>query len=287
MPGSRHPLRLLVLAATALQLAGCVEITQLIRLRGDGSGEIVQTILVSPAFIAEMKASDAEMQRSGDADRRAGLEQAAERARTDPGAFGAGVSFVSAEPIGTDEAPGIRLTLAFTDITHVDLSQLQGLGSPPPAPTASGGEHDLRFRLDRRPGGRSVLTALFVEDPAEREAGAATPVPKAGPKAGAGVKGAEELGKGMREMFEALLTGMRIAFAVEVPELLATSSPWVEGDTVTLLELDMDALLADETKLTAFGASDNTSLAALRELFAGVPGVKLPPGSEVTIEFRD
>ncbi|MGH9465397.1 MAG: hypothetical protein ACRD0X_07085 [Thermoanaerobaculia bacterium] len=247
----------------------------------------MQTISISPAFIARMKASGAEIESAGNGDWRQELDQATERVRSDPGAFGEGVTFVSAEPIGTDEAPGVRLTLAFADITRVDLGQVQGLGGPAPPRAESGGEQDLRFRLDRHPGGRAVLTAVFTEPPAEPRPAAAAPVPKVGPKAGPGAKGIEDLGKGLLEMFKAMATGMRIALAVEVPELVATNSPYVEGDTVTLLELDMDSLLADEAKLTAFGESADTSLAALRKLFAGVPGVKLPPEPEVTIEFKD
>lgn len=264
-----------------------MEITQLVRLRADGSGEIVQTIQVSPAFIVEMKASGGTVKGEGDGEWREGLEQATELARRDPGAFGEGVTFVSAEPLGTDGAPGVRLTLAFTDITRVDLGRLRELGAPASPTSGNDGEQDLRFRLDRRRGGRAVLTATFLDDPATADPGAAAPVPKVGPKVGATGKGFEELEKGLFDMLRSLLTGLRVAFAVEVPELLATSSPWVEGNTITLLDLSLDALLADEAKLAALAASGDTSFATMRELLADVPGVKLPPGSEVTIEFRD
>ncbi len=255
------------------------------RLRGDGSGEIVQTIQVSPAFIAKMKASGAKLQDAGESDWRQELEQAAEEVRAHPATFGEGVTFVSAEPIGTDEAPGMRLTLAFADISRVDLSRVQGLGALGASSAQEGSGQDLRFRFDRRGRGRRVLTAVFIEPPAEPGAAAPAPVPKTGLKTGD--PGLDAFGKELTKMIEAMFTGMRIVLAVEVPTLIATNSSHVEGNTVTLLEVDMDALLADQTKLAALGGTSDMSLAAMRRLFADVPGVKLPPANEVTIEFRD
>ncbi len=245
----------------------------------------MQTIQVSPAFIAKMKASGAKMQGAGDSDWRQELEQAAEEVRSHPAAFGEGVTFVSAEPIGTDEAPGMRLTLAFTDIARVDLSRVQGLGALGASSAQEDNGQDLRFRFDRRGRGRRVLTAVFLEPPAEPGAATPAPVPKAGPKTGD--PGLDAFGKELTKMIEAMFAGMRIALAVEVPTLIATNSPHVEGDTVTLLEVDLDALLADPGKLDAVGGAADMSLAAMRALFADVPGVKLPPVNEVTIEFRD
>ncbi len=285
MSGSHQPLRRLGLAAAALAVSGCVELTQVIRLRGDGSGEIVQSVFVSPEFIARMKPSGGETGGATPGDWRAGLREFEDLARSAPSSFGEGVTFVSAEPLGTDQAPGVRLTLAFADITRLDLAALPDLGSQGPAAPPVGAEDRVRFRFDRRGDGRRVLTAVFADSAAELERDlASAPVPKAGPKAEAS---SGPFDKAMREMVETLLAGLHVGLVIEVPELLATSSPHVAGNQVTLLDLDFDALLADPARFDALTASGDTSLGALNRLLADTPGVKFHLAPEVTIEFRD
>ena len=61
--------------------------------------------------------------------------------------------------------------------------------------------------------------------------------------------------------------------------IIKTNAPYVEGSRVTLMQIDFDKLLADDSALTKLqGAKDIKSLAA-------VPGLKVVTEPTVTIEF--
>jgi hypothetical protein len=84
-------------------------------------------------------------------------------------------------------------------------------------------------------------------------------------------------------MVRQMVAGARVLVAVEpVGRLVQTSSPYVDGSRVTLLELDADRFLTDEmmTRLLQMKASDD-----LQALIKGAEGLKITLDPETTIEF--
>ncbi|HXX56715.1 MAG TPA: hypothetical protein VEI96_01795, partial [Thermodesulfovibrionales bacterium] len=114
--------------AAAASLTGCITFLTDIKLRGDGSGTMVQTMTMNPAQMKEMMesiarqmgASVTESKSDAASDSKEGSPKA-----SDEGPFkedilkgkavdmGAGVTFVSAEKIDTKTAAGVRVTYAF------------------------------------------------------------------------------------------------------------------------------------------------------------------------------
>ncbi len=64
---------------------------------------------------------------------------------------------------------------------------------------------------------------------------------------------------------------------------MKTNSRFVDGARVTLLDLDLDQLLANETVFTKLQAADTPE--AIKEALQDVPGLKIPLEREITIEF--
>ena len=85
-------------------------------------------------------------------------------------------------------------------------------------------------------------------------------------------------------MIKQMFAGMRVTVAVEpAGQLLKTSSPFVEGQRVTLLELAFDQLIANEAAFSRAQAA--RSIDDVREALKDVPGLKINLAPEITIEF--
>ena len=81
-------------------------------------------------------------------------------------------------------------------------------------------------------------------------------------------------------MMKMMMRGLFVDVALTVNgRIIKSNAPYVEGSRVTLLQLDFDKLLADDTALLKLqSAKDLKSLAS-------VPGLKVVTEPKVTIEF--
>jgi hypothetical protein len=279
---------LVVVAATLL--TGCITFLTEIKLRGDGSGTMVQTITINPE---QMKASmeGIAKQMGGTTteskeDPKKSSPKAAEEGpfkeddlKVKASDLGQGVTFVSAEKIDTKTAAGVRVTYAFKDINQLAVN-------PKPAAamgTAGAGassQDALKFRFNRKPDGNAVLTVVFASSKPEAvKEQAVTLPPPASPE-----ESAQQMAM-MKQMFKGLHLGM----AVDVEgKVVKTNSPYVEGSKVTLMDIDFDPLLSDEEGLKALSAKMETAMGDDRktmEALKGIKGLKITTDPEISIEF--
>jgi hypothetical protein len=87
------------------------------------------------------------------------------------------------------------------------------------------------------------------------------------------------------DMVKGMLAGARLTVGIE-PEgrLVRTSSPFVEGNRVTLIDLDFDKAAADPdlaTKLQSLKTVDDVKAAV-----SSLQGVKIPLDPEISIAFQ-
>jgi hypothetical protein len=262
---------MLRLAAPALLvvLAGCITDTTTVKVKADGSGTVEKVTLMSVEKAAMLAAMAKQM--GGDEAKPPEL-LSAEKAKAAAAKMGEGVTFVSAEPIKTPKEQGLKAVYAFTDITKLKLS------SGPDAP--EGGEpkkeeekEQIQFKLAKLPNGNALVTAVFEEKAkpaAEKKEAAKEPEP------------------GELMMMKQVLGGLKVSVIVE-PQgtVVKTNSPYNEAGKVTLLEFDLDPILKDDALLKKFAASQdqNLSFEQARVMFKDVPGLKIPPAKEITIEF--
>lgn len=189
--------------------------------------------------------------------------------------LGKGVAFVSAEPLKDERSRGIRATYSFKDIATLRLNE----SGPPP------------FRFARPAPGKAVLTCVLGN-----AAASASPPSAAG---------SNDLPYAARR---AILAGMKFTTKVEVGgTIVHCSSRHVDGPTVTLLEVDLDAMLGEEDRLLA--AEPPATIEESRKLVSDlqrwmrfrraaemgaeeaaaaveqIPGLKFAPEKETVIEF--
>jgi hypothetical protein len=193
-----------------------------------------------------------------------GEEQARKAAET------MGVTFVSGEPYKAGELEGYRARYSFTDIAKVTLKMDQGTNSLG-APGSEAKKPPFVFAFTR--GSTASMLTIQMPDQTPGTPGA-LPFPGGGSDAD---KAQMAQAMGMMKM---MMRGLFVDVALTVNgRIIKSNAPYVEGSRVTLLQLDFDKLLADDTALLKLqSAKDIKSLAS-------VPGLKVVTEPKVTIEF--
>ena len=195
--------------------------------------------------------------------------------------MGKGVRLVSAEPFkGANGFEGSKAIFAFDDINQIQVSQGPSMGgstdgrvSPEPTP-----EDPVKFKLTRA-GGTSTLTIAFIDQPG----GASKADPGANPMADMDLTNPMMMG-----MLKSMFAGFKINIDLEVAgAIVKTNAEYVTGSRLTLLEMDMDSLLADEAKLKVLQGKlgPDASLSAIKPYLKDIKGIKVD-GPTISVEFK-
>jgi hypothetical protein len=266
-------------------LSGCITSETLIRLNADRTGTVEQFILVNvktfeelPRMMGKMMGGDVKSTASSSAKGVAVedldlFDEATLRAGA--AKLGPGVRFVSSEPISRGDMRGAKVIYAFDDVSALTLQPdppMEALGDVAPKGATA---EALDLALTRLPNGNALLTVRFDEAGGSKKK--AAPPGKA-PK-GTTPPGVEEM---MRQMFD----GFRVAIDVEVNgRVVNTSSPFLDGSRVTVLEMDLGQLVRDDANLKLLEKLDpGAGVAEMMPLLRDVKGIKVNQ-SPLTVEF--
>ena len=259
--------RALVIAA-ALPLVGCFESSTVIKLKADGSGTIEQRLLLTDAAMDQMRAFA--ILGGGDASSADPTSEAQARALADT--LGPGVSFVSSAPVKTAKAQGRESIYAFTDITKVHVSEQPRLPAGPVSPGGSANVGEITFTLTRQPDGNALLRMQVPKLDI-------LPMDASGPPGSIVGPTVQQI-----EMIKGILAGAHLTVAIEPDgQVVQTNAPFVDGNRVTLVDLDVDQAAADPdlaTKLRAPKTADD-----LKAAVKSIPGLKITLDPEISITF--
>jgi hypothetical protein len=267
-------LKIIVLLALSLALTGCFESIVLLRVNKDGSGTIEETVVISDAFMELMKSFGGEDE--GEEEEEAIDEQEL----TDKAAsMGEGVRFVSAEPLKTERGSGYKAIYSFSDINDVRINQNPGENvSPPPV----GGEEEgpveewLHFNFT---GGRTANLEIIYP----RDVGTEQEEEEESSGGEADMDSNPEMMQMMRELYK----DMHIRIAVEVDgQITETNANYVDGSTVTLMDIDFAKILEDEEKFKELMSADPDTVEEMKELVKDNPGIKVEIEESIQIRFR-
>lgn len=266
-------LRVLLAVVTSVALTGCINSTTLIKLKADGSGTVEQTTLMNVAALKAM-VPGAEKQMGATGVNQADLERTAAR-------MGKGVRLVSAEPFkAANGFEGSKAIFAFDDINQIQVSTGPSMsgstdGRVDAEPTS---DDPVRFTLTRN-GGTSTLTIAFVDKPG----GGAKADSSANPMGDMDLSNPMMMG-----MLKSMFAGFKLNIDLEVMgSIVKTNAEYVTGSRLTLLQMDMDSLLADEANLKALQGKlgPDASLTALKPFLKDIKGIKID-GPTISVEFR-
>jgi hypothetical protein len=262
---------LVVLFATCF-LTACLNSTTLVKVKLDGSGTVEQTTLVNMAALKGMGGPGA--QPTAPMTNKAELERTAAR-------MGKGVRLVSTEPVTSANGfQGTKAIFSFDDITQVEISQdpsISGGTNPDRAP-AGKADSPVKFNFTRN-GATSTLTINI----ADRPRGDAKPEASATPSEMPDLTNPMIMG-----MIKSMFQGFKINIDLEVlGSIVKTNADYVSGPRITVLEMDMAALLADEAKLKALQGklSPDASFSDIKPYLKDINGVKID-GPSISVEFK-
>jgi len=248
--------------------SGCFQFSTVLTVKGDGSGTIEQRLLFSQAAVAQLR-QFAGLAGGGAQSFDPVPEQ---QARDGATKLGTGVTYVSSTPINTSEGIGRDITYAFTDI-----GQLRVDAAPPApgglslGPQATGTDPYVSFSLTRQADGHALLMITVPQLPMVSGGGSSPSLGR--------TPSADQIA-----MLKPMLAGARLAIAIEpAGQLVRTSSPYVSGQRVTLLEVNVDTLLNDDTLLPRLQAAKTPDEA--KAILRDVPGLKVNLDPEMTLEF--
>jgi len=272
-------LRALPTILATILVAGCLNSTTVIGVNSDGSGTIEQTMLMNKQAAAQLQQMAGAFG-SGTAGKKGAFfdEQSLRNAAS---TMGEGVTFVSATPLNTAEGEGTRAVYAFKDITKLRMDQKPSApGGGAAAMGMPGGKapEDLLFRFAKTPAGNARVTAVFPEARVDEARKAAQSQQAQSAKAPDPTQAAA------LAMMKPMLNGLKISIVLQpAGRIVKTNSPFVQGQQVTLLEMDLGQLLADEAMLQKLQGAG--SLEDVKAMLKGVKGAKLNPDREVSVEF--
>lgn len=267
----RHS-RVLLALVTSVVLTGCINSTTLIKLKADGSGTVEQTTLMNVAAMKSMMPGVPQSGQGPGVVNRADLERTAAR-------MGKGVRLLSAEPAKNDNGfEGVKAIFEFDDINQVQVSQDPNAGGGADArlSTAPTRDDPVKFKLTRT-GGTSLLTINFTDKPG----GGGDKPSQAGDMP-------DLTNPMMMGMIKSMLKGFKINIDLEVAgSIVKTNAEYVNGPRITLLEMDMEALLADEAKFKALQGKlgPDASLSEVKPYLKDIKGIKID-GPSISVEFR-
>ena len=263
-------LRLLGVFIATFGLTACLNSTTLVKLKTDGSGTIEQTTLMNTAALKGLGGSQAQAN-AGPLTNRADLERAAER-------MGKGVKLVSTEPAkGAPGWEGTKAIFSFDDVNQIQINTEPNMGASDSPLGAAPKDDPVKFKFTRN-GATSTLSIDFIDKP-----GAGAKPSTAQPPEMPDITNPMIMG-----MLKTMFQGLKITVDLEVVgTIVKTNAAYLTGPRMTLLEVDMGELLADEANLKALQGKigPDASFSEMKPYLKDIKGIKID-GPSIRVEFR-
>jgi hypothetical protein len=240
-----------------------------VRVNADRTGTIVQRMVFTRAAVDQLK----QLGTMGGNGTKPFDPVSEEQARAEAAKLGNGVTYVSSTPIDDETGLGRETTYAFTDIAELRINQQpQVPGARIQTDSLRAMSQTVAFGLDRLPNGNTLLTITMPQ------------LDLNGRTLGLGGGGSSEPSPEQLAMARQMFAGARVNIGVEPGgALVRTSSPYVAGNRITLLDLDFDRLFDGPGLERIRGV---TTADELRAALKDVPGLTINLDPQITIEFK-
>jgi hypothetical protein len=254
-------------AISLLALNSCLQVESTISVKKDGSGTITEVI----TFGEQMKMMIEMAAAQGGANAKNPMNQMMDKAKAEERAkkMGEGVELVSVEKIDADGKLGVKTVYKFSDINKLEYSagSAINMGEVPGGAAKKAEDSGLTFNF-----ADGKLTILQKKPDAGKEGGDAE-VPKV-----------DEIDPQALAMMQGMMKDMRMTTRVTIePGIAKTDATHVEGNVITLGDIQMGKLLADPEKLKALQSGDFDKVkAAVKD----VNGIKFEEKESISVEMK-
>jgi hypothetical protein len=277
-----RPLRLLLALPFTFIMTGCISSYTLVKVNPTGAGTVEQTTLISPMMVGMMSGMAESM--AGEGAKKAKPTSVTdlfkeEELRKAADSMGQGVRFVSSKPAKAEGREGVTAIYAFDDVTKLSVSQAMKAPGGGGSSAKVSNESPIVFAMTPGAGGAKVLSITMPEG--KKDAA------KTKPAKPEGTPDMKDMPPEALAMMKGMFQGAKLGIDVEVPQLIKSNSPHVTGSRVTLMEVDLGALVEDPTRLQKMqDLGPGASFEEARKVLGDVKGVKLPASRVTTIEFK-
>ncbi len=261
----------IVAALAAGLLTSCLQNETTIRLNKDGSGTLVEETTLGAQALAMLEQMAA-MGGGAPGDDPLADMASEEKAKARAADLGEGVTVAKIEPLERNGARGARVTYQFEDINKLRLAPGDAAKTvmpdmPGAAVTAAEDAEPITFSYE---GGKLVVN---LPQPEPKPAGS-DEVPE---------MNAEENPQ-MEAMLKEMLGDMKMALRIVAePGIDKTDATHRDGNTVTLMEMDMGKLLQEEGALKKLTSIDQSDPEAAMKALRGLEGAKVESKRQIEI----
>ena len=249
-------------------LNSCLQVESTISLKKDGSGTITEELILGEQMVQMMQMAKAQAAQAGGEVKDPMAEmldpkKAKERAKT----MGEGVEFVSIKKIDENGKLGVRTIYKFSDINKLsyDSSGAMNMGDEGPKGKKDAKDKPMFKFAD---GKLTIIQNIPKGKKGKNEAKEEEP----------------EIDEQSLAMMKGMMKDMKMTLKIKFESGIAkTNATYVDGDTVTLAEIDFGKLVSDPKKLKSVMSGDfEKNRAALK----GVEGIKFEDKDVVEVKMK-
>lgn len=257
-------------AISLFGLCSCFQVESTISVKKDGSGTITEVTM----FGDQMKMMIDMAAAQGGQNGKNPLAQMTDKAKAQERAkkMGEGVELVSIEKIDADGKLGVKTVYKFADINKLNYSagSAMDMGDMPGGAAKKAEDSGMTFKF-----ADGKLSIIQKKPKAEGEEGGAKDDGAAAP---------EEMDPQMLAMMQGMMKDMRVTTKVKIePGIAKTDATHVEGDVITLADIQMGKIMADPEKLKALQSGDFDKA---KKALKGVDGIKFEDKETISVEMK-
>ena len=264
----------LIVVVISFLSTGCLELNTIVKVNKDGSGTVEETLLFSSEVVQMIKQFAESMPDSSNE-----KFSLMDEKQIKEGALkmGEGVKYVSAKPIKKGGREGYIATFSFKDIRKLKINQSPDSKIPMNDGEPEEGEKEEIFTFDFQKGNTSKLTIKLPEpdfkgDEENEEMNDST--------------NQEHNDFGELDKAKQFLKDMRISIVMTFEgSIEETDATYVDGNKITLFDVNFGELLKHEDKLKELKAKNPQSFEEAKEILKDIPGIKIEMNKKVTVQF--
>ncbi len=271
--------KLAAAAVLGIFLNGCIEMHTILKLNKDGSGSVEENIFVGKAVIDMFKEFVSAFADSTQPQQEFNLFEE-EKIKSKTSDLGEGVEFVSMETIKTSEKEGYKAIYKFKDVNKVRLNQDPSNEVPMGEPTEASEKpkEEVQFKFTK---GKPNRIEFKFPDEIKK-----TDKKKTDSPAETKEIDAEADSANMEQMVN-VMKDMKAKIEIQVEgKITNTNATYVDGNTITLFDIDFEKLLSDVDKLEQFKKANPDSFEEVKKLVKDIPGIRVELNKKVFVEFE-
>jgi hypothetical protein len=271
------PVRIVAVLSVCAVLAGCFQVETTVRVNPDGSGTVEEKMLLNGKMVEQMDQMAKAFSEPEEKAEPFSLYDP-KKLRERAAGMGAGVSYVSGEPVEEKGFKGYRAIYSFKDINKLKLSQKSDGPMSETTPSKDGSEKPIQFRFTPGREARLVVIQPRAEKKPEQPVSEATQKPAKEERAAM----TPDQEKAMEEM----LKGMKFSLAIEVNGTIRDSNAtYRDGNRITVFEFNPGSMVMDAKKLELLKKAEPASPEEAKEILKALPGFKMELNDPLEVVF--